>query len=82
MIDPLNLFFISTTIIGIIFTIYYGRKSIELEKSKKKLEWSDSQSCANDLGSKLKQKKGFCLKLYLLTDNLNRQHIQSKEHNR
>jgi len=41
MIDPLNLFFISTTIIGIILTIYYGRKSIKLEKSKKKLERSD-----------------------------------------
>jgi hypothetical protein len=36
MIDPLTLFFISTTIIGIILTIYHGWKSIELEKSKKK----------------------------------------------
>jgi len=36
MIDPLNVFYISTTIIGIILTVYYGQKSIELEKSKKK----------------------------------------------
>jgi hypoxanthine phosphoribosyltransferase len=63
MIDPLSLFFISTTIIGIVLTVYYGRKSIELEKSKKKLEWSDLQSCANDLGSKLKQRKSFLPKI-------------------
>jgi hypothetical protein len=53
MIDPSNLVFISTTIIGIILTIYHGRKSIELERPKKKLEWSDLQSCANDFSSKL-----------------------------
>ena len=34
MIDPINLSFISTIIIGTISTICYGQKSIELEKSK------------------------------------------------
>ena len=42
MIDPLNLFFISTTIIEIILTFYYGRKSIELENQRKKLEMSSN----------------------------------------
>jgi hypothetical protein len=32
---------------------------LNLKNQRKKLEWSDLQSCANDLGSKLKQKKGF-----------------------
>jgi hypothetical protein len=34
MFDPVDLFFISATIIGIPWTICCGRKSIELEKSK------------------------------------------------
>ncbi|MBE0670104.1 MAG: hypothetical protein IH588_05920 [Anaerolineales bacterium] len=55
----LDYFFIITTVIGIVLTIYYGKKSLELEKSKKKLEFSDFLSCANDLGAKIKQKKGF-----------------------
>src|SRR6266498_1264309 len=55
MADLLTYFFIITTILGLILTVYYGRKSRELEKSRKKLEWADLQASANDLGAKLKK---------------------------
>jgi len=51
MIDPLNLFFISTTILGIILTIFHDGNPLNLKNQRKKLEWSDLQSCANDQGA-------------------------------
>jgi hypoxanthine phosphoribosyltransferase len=44
-----------TTIIGSILTIYYGRKASQLELARKKLDWADLQSCANDLGVEIKR---------------------------
>ncbi|MBC9812389.1 hypothetical protein H9Y05_07870 [Crocinitomicaceae bacterium CZZ-1] len=53
--DTLNIIFGIITIISFGLTIYYGRKSSKLEKSRKKLDWTDLQSCANDLGNRMKK---------------------------
>jgi hypoxanthine phosphoribosyltransferase len=53
--DTLSLVFGATTVIGLVLTVYYGRKSAQLELARKKLDWADLQSCANDLGSAIKK---------------------------
>jgi hypoxanthine phosphoribosyltransferase len=53
--DYLSWFFGGTTVVGLLFTIYYGRKSSHLEADRKKIEWADIQSCANDLGAEIKR---------------------------
>lgn len=53
--DTLNIIFGLITLISLAFTIYYGQKSSKLEKNRKKLDWTDLQSCANDLGAKIKK---------------------------
>jgi hypoxanthine phosphoribosyltransferase len=55
--DYLNLTFGVVSIISFGATIYYGKKSSKLEKERKKLDWADLQSCANDLGKDLKKTK-------------------------
>jgi hypoxanthine phosphoribosyltransferase len=52
--DTLNIIFGIITIISFIVTIYYGRKSIRLEKEKKTLDWADLQASANDLSTSIK----------------------------
>ncbi len=56
--DMLNVVFGLITIISFGLTIFYGIKSTRLEKQRKKLDWTDLQSCAKDLGNELK-KTGF-----------------------
>ena len=56
--DIFNIIFGISTIIALLSTIYYGHKSSKLEKQRKKLDWTDLQSCANDMGKQLK-KSGF-----------------------
>lgn len=42
-------------LIGAVLTVYYARKSERLNKLRKRLEWSDLQAAANDLGKKIKK---------------------------
>jgi Predicted phosphoribosyltransferases len=51
----LNIIFGIVTVLSLLVTIYYGRKASILETQKKKLDWSDIQTCANDLGDRIKQ---------------------------
>ncbi|MBC6611683.1 hypothetical protein H8B15_12160 [Hymenobacter sp. BT507] len=53
--DIFNIICGLVTIISLGVTIYYGRIASILEMQKKKLDWSDVQACANDLGDKIKQ---------------------------
>lgn len=53
--DILAIVFGLTTLAGVLLTILYGRKSARLEKSRKKLEWSDFQACATDLAAAVKR---------------------------
>lgn len=53
--DFLSWFFGGTTVVGLLSTIYYGRKSNQLEIARKKIEWADMQSCASDMGSEIKK---------------------------
>lgn len=55
--DTLNIIFGIATLISLIFTIYFGIKANKLEKSRKKLEWTDLQASANDLGDLVKKDK-------------------------
>jgi hypoxanthine phosphoribosyltransferase len=54
MNDILTWFFGITTIVGTACSVYYGRKSSQLEKEQKKLDWADLQAAANDLGATIK----------------------------
>jgi len=51
----INLSFGIVTVISLVATIYFGRKAIKLQKIRKRFEWSDIQSSANDLGSRIKR---------------------------
>jgi hypoxanthine phosphoribosyltransferase len=42
-------------IIGIALTIHYARRAEELNRMRKRLEWSDLQAAANDLGQRIKR---------------------------
>ena len=55
--DSLNIIFGIISVISFGTTIYYGRKSSNLEKQRKKIDWTDIQACANDLGKDLKKTK-------------------------
>lgn len=54
MMNLLTWVFGIISIIGVYLTIYYGRKSIQLERARKKLEWSELQSGTSDLGKKVR----------------------------
>jgi len=41
------------TILSLAVTVYYGRRAGQLERSRKKLEWSDLQASATDLAGSL-----------------------------
>jgi hypoxanthine phosphoribosyltransferase len=41
--------------VGVLLTIYYARKAEELNRKRKRLEWSDIQAAANDLGQRIKR---------------------------
>lgn len=43
------------TVLGFVATIYFGVKSTRLDRARKKLDYADLQTCANDLGAKLKK---------------------------
>lgn len=49
----MNLFFGITTVIGVLLTLYYGRRARQLELERKRLRYEDLQAAANDLGAKI-----------------------------
>lgn len=55
IMDLLTIIFGIISIFGIVLTVYYGKRSIRLEQSRKKLEWSELQSGTNDLAAKLRR---------------------------
>lgn len=43
------------SIVGIVLTVYYGRKSIILKRTRKKLEWTEIQTGTSELSAKIKR---------------------------
>ena len=55
--DVINYIFGAVTIISVFITIYYGRKSIRLEKEKNKIDWADLQLAVKSLSRELVLRK-------------------------
>lgn len=58
----LNIILGIVSVVGVGLTIYYGTRTARLERARKRLDYSDLQACANDLGAEINKefKPDFC----------------------